>query len=334
MKTIKRRSEGGRLRSGGTRMLLLWLVVGNFVLLTACNTNMVRGLGVEEARTTVEVPTDQRQLVFGVQSMLSDKGFDPGPVDGIEGAATQSALHRFQNARGLSNTGRVNREAYLQLAADGRPASGSRESSPAAQQMRSDSMFANQSYLEACGVGVLSGILVGYVAGDDSDERKKNMLVGAGVGCVAAMGANYWLQGQRKQASYKEEDMNQMLSTLREDNRKLSGLVNSSKAVVAEDRRRIRQIDSAYRQKQISLEEAKRQMAEVDDNKAHLEKTLANLEERKKNWDTLGSRVRENQSSADSRALDTEIASLERKISVLKKELSSLEQTRMVSAIG
>ena len=210
-----------------------------------------------------------------------------------------------------------------------------RNYSSASQQMRSDSTYANQSYWEACAYGALGGVLIGAVTADDSDERKGHMLVGAGAGCVLAMGANYWLQGQRQQAVYQEEDMNQMLATLREENQKLGSLVNSSRAVVAEDRRKIKQIDAAYRRKQISLEEAKRQMAEVDDNRAHLEKTLANLEERKANWDQLGSKLRSSRSSASEvKAIDGEIASLERKIRVLKNELSSLEQTRRVSAIG
>lgn len=210
-----------------------------------------------------------------------------------------------------------------------------RNYSSASQQMRSDSSFFNSSYLEACGVGILTGVIIGAATGDDSEDRKKKMLVGAGAGCVLAMGANYWLQGQRQQAAYAEEDMQQMLANLKEENRKLSGLVNSSKAVVAEDRRKIQQIDTAYRKKQISLDEAKRQMAEVDDNREHLEKTLANLEERKKNWSELGSKVRASQpGGADAKAIDGEIASLEKKIKVLKTELSSLEQTRRVSAIG
>lgn len=323
-----------RSRHTGMRLLLLSALAASLVFLTACNSSMVREPGAGVAQVPVEVPADRRQLVLGVQRMLQQKGFDPGPVDGLEGPATRSALSRFQGARGLPKTGGVNADAYRQLALDGRSTAGSGQYSNAAEQMRNDSEFINQSYLEACGVGIAGGVLIGYLTGGDSDARKKNMLVGAGVGCVAAMGANYWLQGERKQAAYKEADMQQMLSTLQDENRKLSSLVNSSRDVVAEDRRKIQQIDSAYRSKQISLDEAKRQMAEVDENQAHLEKTLANLEERKRGWDKLSSEVRSKQSSADTRAMDAEIVSLERKISVLKAELSSLEDTRRVSAIG
>jgi len=211
---------------------------------------------------------------------------------------------------------------------------GTKSYSPASQQMRNDSWYVNTSYLEACGVGIVAGGVIGAISGDDSDERKKRALVGAGAGCVLAMGANWWLQGQRESAAYQEQDMKQALATIKEDNKKLSGLVRSSKAVVAEDKRKIRQIDKAYRNKTISLQDARAQMAEVDDNEAHLKKTLANLEERRNNWKQLGGKLRASQSQSDVREMDNQIASLEKKIGVLKGELSSLEQTRRVSAIG
>jgi len=211
---------------------------------------------------------------------------------------------------------------------------GTRTYSTASQQMRNDSWYVNASYLEACGVGLVAGGVIGAISASDSDERTQRALIGAGAGCVLAMGANWWLQGQRESAAYQEQDMQQMLATIKEDNKKLSSLVRSSQAVVAEDKRRIRRIDNDYRAKKISLTEAKAQMAEVDDNEAHLKKTLANLEQRRNNWKQLGGKLRGNQSRSDVREMDQEIASLEKKIGVLKGELSALEQTRRVSAIG
>ncbi len=330
MKETKRRLQGKLFPTGGTRLLLLSVLIGNLVFLTGCGINPLSGMTGSSADVA---PSNQRELVLGVQEMLLDKGFNPGPIDGVDGPSTQTALRQFQTARGFLNTGQVTSEAYNQLAADGRPRPSSTYHSSAAQQMRNDSRFANQGYLEACATGAMVGVIGGWVSGG-SDNRSERVAIGAAAGCIAAMGANYWLQGERQQAAYKEEDMNQMLATIKEENQKLSGLVTSSKAVIAEDRKKIGQIDSAYQSKQISLEEAKRQMAEVDDNKAHLEMTLANLEKRKQSWNTLGNEVRASQSTSASNTIDIEIASLENKITVLKSELGFLEQARRVSAIG
>ncbi len=348
MNTITRRLEGRLFRTGGTRLLLLTVLIGNLIFLTACDTQTMKkkaGNAVEIAVKTgvdiknevtgtgqrnqiPEAPSDQKELVKSVQKMLLDKGFDPKGIDGKNGKNTQRALREFQKSRGLPYTGNVvTKEAYNQLAAE--------QNLTAAQRMRNDSGFVNQSYVEACVAGGVGGAILGYVTGDKKDEdRSKRAMLAGGIGCAAGMGANYWLQGEREKAAIKEEDMQEMLSSLKEDNKKLSGLLSSSKEVVAEDKRKIEQINSDLESKQISKEEAKRQMAEVDGNIAHLNKTLAKLEERKKNWNELGDKVQASPSAPDSKAMTVEIASLEKKITLLKSELGSLEQARQVSAIG
>jgi hypothetical protein len=46
--------------------------------------------------------------VSGIQGRLLNLGFSPGPVDGIWGPKTASALRDFQKSRGLKSTGRLN----------------------------------------------------------------------------------------------------------------------------------------------------------------------------------------------------------------------------------
>jgi peptidoglycan hydrolase-like protein with peptidoglycan-binding domain len=43
------------------------------------------------------------------------KGFDPGPIDGIMGPKTTSALKDFQKKEGLQVTGRLNAETQARL---------------------------------------------------------------------------------------------------------------------------------------------------------------------------------------------------------------------------
>jgi peptidoglycan hydrolase-like protein with peptidoglycan-binding domain len=42
-----------------------------------------------------------------MQQALKDKGFDPGPVDGIEGPKTVSALKDYQKAENVTMTGKL-----------------------------------------------------------------------------------------------------------------------------------------------------------------------------------------------------------------------------------
>jgi peptidoglycan hydrolase-like protein with peptidoglycan-binding domain len=69
----------------------------------------------DKKQDAVVVPSDKKQMVREVQSMLADKGFDPGPVDGQAGPSTTTALRAFQKSEGLPYTNGVTDEAYIQL---------------------------------------------------------------------------------------------------------------------------------------------------------------------------------------------------------------------------
>jgi peptidoglycan hydrolase-like protein with peptidoglycan-binding domain len=45
--------------------------------------------------------------IRSVQQALKDKGFDPGPVDGINGPGTRSALKKYQDQQHLTADGRL-----------------------------------------------------------------------------------------------------------------------------------------------------------------------------------------------------------------------------------
>ena len=52
-----------------------------------------------------------------IQEALKDKGFDPGPIDGVMGQKTQEALRSFQQSKNLKVTGRVDSETARELGA-------------------------------------------------------------------------------------------------------------------------------------------------------------------------------------------------------------------------
>jgi len=56
-----------------------------------------------------------RARAMGMQQALKDKGFDPGPVDGIIGSRTVSALKEYQKSENLTVTGRMDRDTRAKL---------------------------------------------------------------------------------------------------------------------------------------------------------------------------------------------------------------------------
>ncbi len=54
-------------------------------------------------------------LIARVQQALTDLGYDPGPVDGLRGGRTRSAIEAFQQSRQLTVTGEITGELLAQL---------------------------------------------------------------------------------------------------------------------------------------------------------------------------------------------------------------------------
>jgi peptidoglycan hydrolase-like protein with peptidoglycan-binding domain len=57
----------------------------------------------------------QTDTVRAAQQALKDKGFDPGPVDGIEGAKTRAAISAYQKHENLTANGRLGPETLDSL---------------------------------------------------------------------------------------------------------------------------------------------------------------------------------------------------------------------------
>ena len=55
------------------------------------------------------------QQVKHIQKALQEKGMDPGPIDGIMGPRTQTALRDFQKGQSLPTTGRLDSQTLEKL---------------------------------------------------------------------------------------------------------------------------------------------------------------------------------------------------------------------------
>jgi peptidoglycan hydrolase-like protein with peptidoglycan-binding domain len=58
------------------------------------------------------------ETIRQVQQELTDKGHNPGPVDGVLGPQTKSALKDFQQAQGMSASGNLDRQTIAALGID------------------------------------------------------------------------------------------------------------------------------------------------------------------------------------------------------------------------
>ena len=67
----------------------------------------------------VAVPAQDADTITKVQKALKEKGFDPGPIDGLMGPRTSKALRDFQIQNDIQVTGEINRETLDRLGLKG-----------------------------------------------------------------------------------------------------------------------------------------------------------------------------------------------------------------------
>jgi peptidoglycan hydrolase-like protein with peptidoglycan-binding domain len=63
------------------------------------------------------VPDLDDEKIRQVQHALHDKGFDPGPADGILGARTKGAVREFQDRYGVKASGDLDNQTFYALGA-------------------------------------------------------------------------------------------------------------------------------------------------------------------------------------------------------------------------
>ena len=72
-----------------------------------------------------------RMEVRNLQQSLKDKGYDPGPIDGIHGPRTSAAVREYQAKEGLTVTGRLDDDTMGHLNGTGTVRTGSDGTAPA-----------------------------------------------------------------------------------------------------------------------------------------------------------------------------------------------------------
>ena len=76
-------------------------------------------LTYDPAKRDRSISNGSHMQVVAKQQALKDKGFDPGPVDGIEGLKTVSALKGYQKSENVTMTGKLDPDTAAKLGMNG-----------------------------------------------------------------------------------------------------------------------------------------------------------------------------------------------------------------------
>ena len=99
------------------RFVIAMIAVLAIPSLSAMSTSTLAG-SVPFGQLNVDaVPSIDEDAVRRVQTLLKDRGFDPGPIDGIQGVRTTGAVRAFQERFGIKASGAIDNQTLFALGA-------------------------------------------------------------------------------------------------------------------------------------------------------------------------------------------------------------------------
>lgn len=201
----------------------------------------------------------------------------------------------------------------------------------AEQRMREQADAYNMTILQGVLAGCAGGAAIGAVS--SRNNRGQNALIGCGLGALLGGGTGAYVANKQEQYATKEEQLDATIADVRADNQRLTGLLDATRQVIADDTARIEQVDRDLAAGKITMQQAKTQMASVDDNRAYLDNTLAELRKRQQSYANAAAQLH----SADARRnqeLNDQIATMEKRVAQLQGERDALVKRRTVSRVG
>lgn len=107
-------------------ILKVFIIISLILAIIVSFTILIKNrINTPQKESSDKIPLKEEQIigiVIGynpqvkeVQQILKNANFDPGPIDGRMGNRTRHAIKKFQEARGLEPTGKVNEETMLEL---------------------------------------------------------------------------------------------------------------------------------------------------------------------------------------------------------------------------
>lgn len=189
--------------------------------------------------------------------------------------------------------------------------------------------FFSRSGFQACLVGgggaaILASLIKGRI--------DRNAVIAGVATCGVAMGANYYLEARRTQYANNEQRMNSYINDVRNDNNQISSLISDTNQVIEKNKAQVEQIKAQLAAKQITLQEANKQLANLDGNIAFLRKAEASYRNKLQEYQKTA--AAERQQGVSDPALDAQIADMKKRIDELELKSVQLSDLRTISAAG
>lgn len=168
----------------------------------------------------------------------------------------------------------------------------------------------------------------------DRGKQNRNCLMAGLAICGVAMGANYYLDQKRADHSNNTARLNAMTADVKEDTQRVSSRMKTMQSVMKEDRKRIADLDKDIRQKKISTEAARKEVAQIDKNLELMNKELAVMKDKQQGYKEVLQAENQSARSKEFKAMDAEVKKLERQVAMLENEITAAYSQRSAIIVG
>lgn len=152
-------------------------------------------------------------------------------------------------------------------------------------------------------------------------------------GAAAGTAAGYYMAQKKEKYATEEAALDSAISDIKADNARMETMVADTKTIVEADTKKLDRIDADVKANRITRQQAKEQLAAVDDNRRFLKETIAELEQGQNDWREVADATRK-EDPAKAAEMDAQIKKLEERVATMKTELDALNNRRSISVVS
>jgi hypothetical protein len=212
-----------------------------------------------------------------------------------------------------------------------------REPTPAEKQLRDDAEAYNKVVLGGALVGAAAGAAIGAVSCLFVDSRDRSScavqraVIGGAVGGIAGAVDGYYTAKKQQATQQKVREIDLVTRDVRADNARLQAFIRSSDTVLAESRTKLTQLNSDVAAKKVSIQQAKAERAQIEQNRDLMQNTLDNMKKSRDVYNQTSAKMPA--TAAGKRDLDAEMKRLNQEIAVLEKNVVAMNSALSVSRV-
>jgi hypothetical protein len=169
-------------------------------------------------------------------------------------------------------------------------------------------------------IGAVAGTAIGAVAGGDAEDAVSGAIIGASLGALAGI---YVAKKQQKFAN-QEDQLDSMTNDVRIANQNTEELIANIRAVIAEDERRLAEVQARYQRGQATAVAVQQERGRIWSNRTVVEKAALGAKDQYQVFEGAKRKVEQSHPAAATQAFAREINAYHQSIDALDKIASNM----------